>query len=73
MPVYLCSCPPRALDGGKRQRIADEITRIHCELTGAPPTFAHVIFVDSAGPESWSVFGTIRAGRSDETKAEMRA
>ncbi len=83
MPVYQCSVSPSRLDDAKRQQIASEITRIHCESTGAPPDFAHVLFVDtpasadpsapaSAGPGA-SVLGTIRAGRPDALKARMAA
>jgi len=70
MPLYICGAPADELSAEKRQLIADEITRIHCELTGAPATFAHVVF-DESKPD-YSVFGTIRAGRTDETKAAMR-
>lgn len=71
MPLYICSAPADTLDDAKRQRIAAAITRIHCDLTGAPATFAHVVF-DDAKSGQCSVFGTIRAGRSDETKAELK-
>lgn len=70
MPLYICSAPPDALNDRQRRRIAEAITRIHCELTGAPPTFAHVVFDESKA--AYSVFGTIRAGRSDELKAALR-
>jgi phenylpyruvate tautomerase PptA (4-oxalocrotonate tautomerase family) len=70
MPLYICGTPPDALDERKRQSIATAITRIHCDVTGAPPTFVHVIF-DESKP-AYSVFGTIRAGRTDETKAELK-
>jgi phenylpyruvate tautomerase PptA (4-oxalocrotonate tautomerase family) len=75
MPVYQCSVSPSRLDDAKRQQIASEITRIHCESTGAPPDFAHVLFVDApttAGAGA-SVLGTIRAGRPDALKARMAA
>jgi phenylpyruvate tautomerase PptA (4-oxalocrotonate tautomerase family) len=71
MPVYQCSISASRLDDAKRQRIASEITRIHCESTGAPPDFAHVLFVDAAAGAS--VFGTIRAGRPEALKASMTA
>lgn len=71
MPLYICSTPVDALDDARRRQIAEAITRIHCDLTGAPPTFVHVIF-DDARDGRCSVFGTIRAGRSDETKTELR-
>jgi phenylpyruvate tautomerase PptA (4-oxalocrotonate tautomerase family) len=71
MPVYHCSIPEAALDDAKRERIAREITRIHCEKTGAPPEFAHVLFADAASGAS--VVGSIRAGRSAALREEMAA
>jgi phenylpyruvate tautomerase PptA (4-oxalocrotonate tautomerase family) len=70
MPLYICSTPADTLDDAKRRHLAEEITRIHCDLTGAPATFVHVVFDDSKTAAS-SVFGRIRAGRSDATKAEL--
>ena len=71
MPLYICSTPADCLDDDKRRSIAEAITRIHCDVTGAPPTFAHVVFDDSKTGD-YSVFGTIRAGRTDETKADLK-
>jgi phenylpyruvate tautomerase PptA (4-oxalocrotonate tautomerase family) len=71
MPVYQCSISVSRLDDAKRQQIASEITRIHCESTGAPPDFAHVLFVDAPASAGASVLGTIRAGRPDALKARM--
>ena len=48
MPLYRCSSPPEALDDERRAAIAVAITDIHCELTGAPPTFVHVQFFERA-------------------------
>lgn len=69
MPVYYCSIPEATLDDAKRRQIANDITRIHCAKTGAPPEFAHVLFVDAAAGAS--VVGSIRAGRSAALRAEM--
>jgi len=69
MPVYHCSIPEARLDDARRERIAREITRIHCEKTGAPPEFAHVLFADAA--DGAAVVGSIRAGRSAALRAEM--
>jgi phenylpyruvate tautomerase PptA (4-oxalocrotonate tautomerase family) len=71
MPLYICSAPADSLDDDERQSIATAITRIHCDVTGAPATFAHVVFADSKAGD-YSVFGTIRAGRTDEIKGELR-
>jgi phenylpyruvate tautomerase PptA (4-oxalocrotonate tautomerase family) len=70
MPLYICGAPRDVLDDGQRQRIAEAITRIHCDSTGAPAMFAHVVFDESR--TEYSVFGTIRAGRSDDVKTELR-
>jgi phenylpyruvate tautomerase PptA (4-oxalocrotonate tautomerase family) len=71
MPVYHCSFPKAALDDRAREGIASDLTRIHCEKTGAPPEFVHVLFVDAnAGA---NVVGSIRAGRSAALREEMAA
>ena len=70
MPLYICGAPAETLDDDKRRRIAEAITRIHCDVTGAPAIFAHVIFDESKS--EYSVFGTIRAGRGDEVKAALK-
>ncbi len=60
MPLYRCTTSVGTLDEAKRKAIAQAITTIHCELTGAPPTFVHVQFFD--GPKC-TIHGGIRAGR----------
>ena len=37
MPLYQCISPEGLLDDSGRENIAGEITRIHCNATGAPP------------------------------------
>ncbi len=69
MPLYRCTCPPDTFDDEQRQGIARAITAIHCELTGAPPTFVHVqFFEEPARPGRTPVVlhGGIRAGRDGE-------
>jgi phenylpyruvate tautomerase PptA (4-oxalocrotonate tautomerase family) len=70
MPLYVCSTPANVLEDSQRQGIAEAITRVHCEVTGAPATFVHVIFDESK--TAYSVFGTIRAGRSEPVKERLR-
>lgn len=70
MPLYVCSTPAGVLDDARRRGIAEAITRVHCQVTGAPATFVHVI-LDESKP-AYSVFGTIRAGRSEQTKERLR-
>ncbi len=68
MPLYRCTLPAGTLDDGGRAAVAQVITDIHCELTGAPPTFVHVQFFD--GPEP-TIHGGIRAGRDDELTTKL--
>ena len=82
MPLYICNTCKGAIDDAAKPKIAADITRIHCEVTGAPPQFVHAFFVEDApnqplGDNIASLFGSIRAGRTDAQKAqiisEMRA
>ena len=71
MPLYRCTIPAGKVRHELRPRVAKEFTRIHSELTGAPPGFVHVHFVDVDGgtpPDapSCGIHGTIRAGRTTE-------
>ncbi|MDA3040215.1 MAG: hypothetical protein O3C27_11955 [Actinomycetota bacterium] len=68
MPLYRCTTPPQTLDDTTRTAIAQVITTIHCELTGAPPTFVHVQFLD--GPQA-TIHGGIRAGRDVELTGRL--
>ena len=70
MPLYICGAPASTLNDDQRRRIAEAITHVHCEVTGAPAMFAHVVLDESK--TEYSVFGTIRAGRSDEVKNDLK-
>jgi phenylpyruvate tautomerase PptA (4-oxalocrotonate tautomerase family) len=48
MPTYTVTAPEGCLNQEKRSKIAQEITRVHSETTGAPTYFAQVIFNDIA-------------------------
>ncbi len=41
MPTYVCSVDPERLSPERKSRIAQEITRVHHELTGAPGFSIH--------------------------------
>ena len=76
MPFYRCTTLPDSLDDDRRRRIAQDITRVHCDTTAAPPTFVHVVFAEHdavPGEAPYAVAGTIRAGRTDEVKAALVA
>jgi phenylpyruvate tautomerase PptA (4-oxalocrotonate tautomerase family) len=76
MPVYRCVVARDATTEAQRDRIAKEIVRVHCEVTGAPPLFVHAFFFEAGAGElpanmSALVLGTIRAGRTDAQKARI--
>lgn len=73
MPLYRCFAAPGELDGSQRSSLAQAITEIHCELTGAPPTFVHVQFhPDRADqPTPLVLHGGLRAGRSAELTQQI--
>lgn len=77
MPIYQCSSPEGLLDESARGKLAEEITRIHCDATGVPPSFVNVIFTDVpdgryfvAGKPSAHAFlsAAIRAGHDVATR-----
>jgi len=70
MPIYQCISPEGLLDESQRENIAGEITRIHCDATGAPRSFVNVVFQDMPNGRVFTgasrsthsiVFGDIRA------------
>ena len=76
MPLYVCNSRKGLISDDAKARIAKDITDIHCEVTGAPPTFVHAFFFEEAphvpiGESKALLFGQIRAGRTNEQKAEM--
>ncbi|WP_375787128.1 tautomerase family protein [Bradyrhizobium sp. Pha-3] len=82
MPTYYCTSAQGRLSAEQKGRIANEITRIHAEVTGAPSYFAQVIFSEVA-PGNWFmggvpvahdhifVYGHIRSGRAAVDKTRM--
>jgi phenylpyruvate tautomerase PptA (4-oxalocrotonate tautomerase family) len=82
MPTYLCYAQHGALTPAQRSDIADRVTEIHSEVTGAPRFFVQVLFHElgegghfiggrPADPRTVWVHGHIRAGRSDEAKNRL--
>ena len=84
MPLYICVAPTGSIPAEGKREISRAITRIHCEVTNAPPTFVNVLFFDreqvsSLGPLwkdvspgcPYQVLGGIRAGRTDEQKERL--
>ncbi len=77
MPLYICSSRKNALDDKAKQEIAKSITNIHCSVTGAPASFVHAFFFEDSrqfplNDKELIVRGTIRRGRSDQQKTEIK-
>jgi phenylpyruvate tautomerase PptA (4-oxalocrotonate tautomerase family) len=82
MPLYRCFAQEGSMTDDVRAEIADEITRLHVEATGAPRAFVNVQFFDvprghmfTAGkPSATSIIdGTIRSGRTLEVRQQLLA
>ena len=77
MPIYQCISPEGLLDESARGKLAEEITRIHCDATGVPPSYVNVIFTEvpdgryfvAGKPSAHSVVNAaIRAGHNVATR-----
>jgi phenylpyruvate tautomerase PptA (4-oxalocrotonate tautomerase family) len=84
MPTYFCTTLEGRLTAEQKRKIAGEITRVHCEVTGAPSFFAQVIFQEvrpgdyfiGGAPlkhDQLFVYGHIRSGRAAVDKSRMIA
>ncbi len=75
MPFYHAHVRPGLLDLAGRSAFSNDVVEVHCGVTGAPPSFVHVMITEDSGslPEGQNgrISSTIRAGRTDEQKAEM--
>jgi phenylpyruvate tautomerase PptA (4-oxalocrotonate tautomerase family) len=80
MPIYQCFSPEGLLDESGRGKVAQEITRIHCDATGIPPSFVNVMFFGipngryfvAGKPSAHSVlYGSIRSGRDLATRQRI--
>ena len=77
MPLYICNSKPGTVSEEAKGKIANDVTRIHCEVTDAPATFVHVFFFEDGpqpplGDKRAMIYGQIRAGRTDAQKADIR-
>jgi phenylpyruvate tautomerase PptA (4-oxalocrotonate tautomerase family) len=81
MPTYICAAREGSLTEDQKAQIAEEITRVHNEVTGAPRFFVKVLFNDlkpggqfiggaQRSDQVW-IHGDIRAGRSEQDKARL--
>ncbi len=82
MPLYICASAKDAISDEAKGLIAREVTRVHCDVTGAPPSFVHCFFFEKGDPQfallehvfhssidrPYILFGNLRAGRTEQTK-----
>ncbi len=82
MPTYVVTAPEGRLAPAQKQSLAQRITELHCEHTGAPAYFAQVLFNDvkpgnyflggkPLTDDNIFVHGQIRAGRGPEIKEPL--
>jgi phenylpyruvate tautomerase PptA (4-oxalocrotonate tautomerase family) len=80
VPFYNCNVPAGSLSDDQKDDLAKAITRVHAEVTGAPPDLVHVIYNELAPADSYTagepssdtvITGHIRAGRSDADKQRL--
>lgn len=72
MPLYICNAAAGVIPQEAKPDIAEDVTRIHCEVTGAPRAFVHVFFNENAEGEAIHLQGNIRHGRTEDQKTDMR-
>jgi len=80
MPLYTLAMEDGCLDAAGRQRLADQITSLHVEMSGVERNWVHVIFQEyrqgygfTAGQPAAAVSLTllIRTGRAADYKRRM--
>ena len=76
MPIYRFKVPQDSVEFEKREKIAADVTDIHCGQTLAPRHFVHVFFDEqaeggSAYPTQYYLDAINRAGRPQEVKDKL--
>lgn len=83
MPIFIVTVPKSPLSSTQKIQLSEEITRVHCDITGAPSYFKQVIFNEISdgnyfvggkplqGTDHIWVHGIIRAGREAEIKERL--
>jgi phenylpyruvate tautomerase PptA (4-oxalocrotonate tautomerase family) len=80
MPLYTVTTQAGSLNGDAKIELATKLTVLHCEMSGVPKSWVHVVFHDygngsgfTAGEPAAAVALTllIRTGRSSEYKHEL--
>lgn len=76
MPLYMFNTETGALTDGQRAGIAADLTRIYCDVTGAPALFVNAFFFENLpiiplDGVKVSILAGTRKGWSDGQKAEI--
>ncbi len=76
MPFYRAVVRPDLLDESRREAFSRDVVDVHCGVTGAPPSFVHVLVSEDRTGQlgdgrNASIVGTIRSGRNEAQKAEI--
>ena len=74
MPLYTVSTK-KPVSESKKLSIVTSITEAHCSLTGAPANYVQVVFAQGIPlprKTAFHVLGSIRSGRSEAVKTEIR-
>src|SRR6202007_1545961 len=81
MPTYVCSLAEGSVNDSQKAAIAEALSRIHSETSGAPPCFVQVVIEEKkptqrflggslASGQIW-IRGDIRAGRTEAQRKAM--
>jgi phenylpyruvate tautomerase PptA (4-oxalocrotonate tautomerase family) len=81
MPTYVCSVPAGSLNATQKILMAQAITRVHSESTGAPQFFVQVIIDENKSVDRFLgghlsanhiwIRGDIRAGRTEDQRKTL--
>jgi phenylpyruvate tautomerase PptA (4-oxalocrotonate tautomerase family) len=81
MPTYVCSVPSGSLTAAQKTTIAEAISRIHSEATGAPQFLVQVIIDENQSVDRYLggqlttghiwIRGDIRAGRTKDQREQL--
>lgn len=81
MPIYQCYSPKGLLTESAKANIADEMTSLYCNFTGAPPSWVKVLFHEMPDGDCFSagkpaaqqslILAINRRGRDLDTRRAM--
>ena len=74
MPLYTINTYDK-LEIVTKHKIAEDVTKIHCSITGAPKEFVHVVFADKLELKDrlkGYILASVRAGRTEEINQQLK-